>query len=99
MVTHYFLLTGPLACHVPSKTPGLSACRPRSFSQAYLGLLMRRSEEEDDIALSLRVQVGLANTTRELRLRRTRDCIAVARLHCTGWLVRYHTWRRGPAYG
>ena len=43
--------TFPLACHVPSNTPGLSSFSPSSFSQEYFGWLMRRSAL-DDIALN-----------------------------------------------
>lgn len=44
--------TGPLACHVPSNTPGLSAWRPRSFSQEYFGSLISRSDDELAMALA-----------------------------------------------
>lgn len=36
-------LTGPLACHVPSKTPGFSAFKPSSLSQLYLGSFINKS--------------------------------------------------------
>ena len=47
----WWALTGPLACHVPSNTPGLSAWRPSSFNQEYFASLMSRSAVEEPLAM------------------------------------------------